>query len=177
MSVLIPPSMDEADGALPIAVMIAGAAKLARKARRRAQREAKITHCEPVCVECGAMANLVKGDAIYPHRRDLHAKNFYLCDCGAYVGCHPFTRLALGRPAGELTRKARSRAHNCFDILWRRKMRVEGCAQNVAREAAYRWLAGQLGYPEGACHVGWMTATEAHAVVALCNPYVHGKPA
>jgi hypothetical protein len=151
--------------------------KRGRDQRRRAKREALIEPCEPVCVECDKLAALVKGDRIYPHRTDLHAKNFFLCECGAYVGCHPFTRIALGRPAGPMTRRARNSAHNAFDILWRRKMRLTGCSQGEARNAAYRWLAEQLGYEQGKCHVAWMTAPEARAVVRLCDPFVHGRAA
>lgn len=146
-----------------------------RASRRRQKREARIVPCEPICVECGKLAEHVKGDRVYPHRRDLWVKNFYLCECGAYVGCHPFTRIALGRPAGPLTRAARNRAHNAFDLLWRRKMRVEQCPQEVARNAAYDWLAGLLGYPRGECHIGWMTAPEANAVVRACDPYIHRR--
>jgi hypothetical protein len=137
----------------------------------------RIQACEPLCAECGATAALVGGARIYPHRPDLYAKRFYLCDCGAYVGCHPGTEVALGRPAGPLTRKARERAHNCFDVLWRRKMRVEGVTQKVARNAGYAWLARELGYEPGKCHIGWMTAEEANRVVRLCDPHVHRRAA
>ena len=37
----------------------------------------------PRCIECGkAECSLVGGNAIYPHRRDLYEKNFWLCTCG-----------------------------------------------------------------------------------------------
>lgn len=149
----------------------------ARRERQRGKRLAKIEPIEPVCVECNAVADLVTGAEIYPRRPDLHHKRFYRCTCGAYVGCHPGTQIPLGKPAGELTRKARNRAHNAFDILWRRKMRVAGCKQNEARGAAYKWLAKSLGYEPGRCHIGWMTADEANRVVALCQPYVHPQRA
>jgi hypothetical protein len=140
---------------------------LSRAEKKRARREAKITPCEPICVECGSLAERVKGDRIYPHRPDLHVKSFYLCQCGAYVGCHPFTRIALGRPAGAETRKARNAAHEAFDRLWRRKMERDGCAQNEARGAAYGWLAGKLGVEATRCHIGWMDAPTARQVVQI----------
>lgn len=139
--------------------------------RRRERAEARITPCEPICCECGSMAERVKGDRIYPHREDLHRKNFFLCGCGAYVGCHPFTRIALGRPAGPATRKARGEAHAAFDPMWRAKMAREGCDQATARAAAYAWLAGELGYEPGLCHIAWMTAEEAGRVVEACAPF------
>jgi len=142
-----------------------------RAERKRERREAKITPCEPVCVECGRLAERVKGDRIYPHRADLHRKSFYRCECGAYVGCHPFTRIALGKPAGPATRAARNEAHRSFDALWRRKMDRDGCDQTQARNAAYAWLAEQMGLEPGCCHIGWMTADEARRVVEVCAPF------
>ncbi len=145
-------------------------ARRQRKAeKRRARAEAKVTPpTDPTCVECGSMPERVKGDAIYPHRADLHMKSFWRCQCGAYVGCHPFTRVPLGRPAGPATRAARNAAHASFDALWRRKMERDGCGQQEAREAGYAWLAQQLGYEPGKCHIAWMTAEEAARVVEVC---------
>ncbi|QFG07796.1 hypothetical protein KGB38_gp55 [Salmonella phage vB_SenS_SB28] len=45
--------------------------------------------CEVICDCCNIATRLAKGNEIYPHKQDLSALNFYLCDsCGAYVGCH-----------------------------------------------------------------------------------------
>lgn len=145
--------------------------KQRRAAKRRERREARITICEPICVECGKLAERVKGDRLYPNRPDLHPKSYFLCVCGAYVGCHPYTRLSLGRPAGPLTRQARNEAHATFDPLWRAKMAREGLPQHEAREAGYVWLAQQMGMEPGRCHIAWMTAEEARRVVEICAPY------
>lgn len=63
---------------------------------------------DPVCVECGRRGELVDGRSIYPHRPDLHAKRYYLCECGAYCGCHPNSIVPLGFPAGPETRRQRN---------------------------------------------------------------------
>ena len=110
------------------------------------------------CIECGSSANLVGGDRIYPHRRDLYHKKFWLCACGAYCGCHPGTESALGSPCGPITRKARSAAHAAFDPLWK--------GQKMDRRAAYAWLSKATGIPAERCHIGMMTADEAQSVVS-----------
>lgn len=113
----------------------------------------------PTCMECGAEARLVGGEVIYPHRRDLYAKSFWKCDCGAYCGCHPNTTNALGSPCGEGTRKARSLAHSKFDPIWR--------GGKMSRGDAYKWLAGKMKMSRKDCHIGMMTAEQAFTAVAI----------
>lgn len=124
-----------------------------------------------VCQECSQAASLVGGDKIYPHRRDLYGKRFWRCECGAYVGCHPGTEVALGTPCGPLTKAARIDAHAALDPLWRRKMARDGVPKHEARGAAYLWLAEQLGIAPEECHVGMMDADMARRVVEVCRPY------
>jgi hypothetical protein len=142
--------------------------------RRRLEREAKITAIEPLCAEegCGGLGELVRGVTIYPHRPDLHGLPFYRCPrCAAYVGCHPHTELALGRPAGPRTRKARNAAHEAFDPMWKAKAFRDAVAYSEARGAGYAWLAAELGYEPGRCHIAWMTAEEADRVTELCRRF------
>lgn len=106
----------------------------------------------PTCIECANTAKLVTGQRIYPHRRDLYSRHFYLCQCGAYCGTHKGTTRPLGYPCGPETRKARSAAHAAFDPLWR------GKSAPMRRDEAYKWLAGKLGIPRGDCHIGMMNA-------------------
>lgn len=115
----------------------------------------------PACIECGNVAVLVKGDAIYPHRPDLHHKHFYRCRCGAYCGCHPGTAQPLGYPCGPETRRARSAAHACFDPIWRNK--------EMSRPSAYAWLAKETGIDPDACHIGMMNKEQAELVVHVCK--------
>jgi len=118
----------------------------------------------PNCIECGTLATLVGGKRIYPHRPDLYHKSFYLCDCGAYCGCHPNTTTALGYPCGAETRRARSAAHEVFDPIWRRG--------SMGRADAYRWLARHLNIDPADCHIGMMTADQARQVVAIVKERV-----
>jgi len=130
----------------------------------------------PACAECGTAehVDIADGSKVYPHRPDLWAhgdqdKFWWLCQCGAYVGIHRGTLKPLGSPAGKATRDARSAAHAAFDPLWQRKMRKEGCKQQVARNKGYAWLAGQLGIDRKDCHIGMMDAPTARRVVEICQ--------
>lgn len=113
----------------------------------------------PKCQECGQRARLVGGEAIYPHRRDLFDMWFYLCQCGAYTGCHKGTQYAKGAPCGPLTRAARIRAHKAFDPLWQ--------SGKMSRSAAYRWLADAMGMRKAECHIGLMGREDVERVVQL----------
>ncbi len=106
----------------------------------------------PACPYCGDDAELVGGDVIYPHRRDLKHKRFYLCNpCGAYVGCHPNTIRPLGRLADHRLRKLKQACHAAFDPLWRP---AKAWGDHGARRKAYRWLAETMRIPESECHFG-----------------------
>lgn len=130
-----------------------------------------------VCAECGGMdAVCVSGDLIYPHRPDLHAKWFWRCACGAYVGCHRDTQKPLGTPAGPSTRKARGEAHAAFDALWKRKAARDRVSAKEARNAGYIWLAEQMGLEHADTHIGGFDAAQCAQVVALCRPYLPKPP-
>jgi hypothetical protein len=92
---------------------------------------------------CGGACEQVTGQEIYPARRDLWRKYFFLCpDCGSYVGMHP-NGTPFGVPANERTRKARRAAHLAFDWLWQNKL--------MTRSAAYRALEKETGVK----HISW----------------------
>ena len=104
---------------------------------------------------CGKEARIVGGERIYPHRRDLYARRFFLCECGRYVGAHPNGQ-PKGTPADAETRAARMLAHEAFDPLWQR-------GPFKSRGAAYRWLAERMG--KDVVHIAEMDAAEARRVV------------
>lgn len=110
----------------------------------------------PSCIECGKLTTLVDGSRIYPHRADLYSKNYWLCECGAYCGCHGTTTQPLGYPCGPETRKARSEAHTAFDQLWKSGL--------MRRASAYKALAEALGMSHRDCHIGMMDAATARRV-------------
>lgn len=128
-----------------------------------------IAYDDPRCIECREVARLVGGNVIYPHREDLFHKSFWLCDCGAYCGCHGITTRPLGFPAGAETRRARNNAHAVFDPLWR--------SGGMDRRAAYGWLAERMGLPSEQCHIGMMTAAQAREVIAHCRDRRFGAAA
>ncbi len=46
----------------------------------------------------------------------------WLCEtCGAYVGCHQNTKVALGTMANKELRDLRIKAHNKIDVYWKNK--------------------------------------------------------
>lgn len=113
------------------------------------------------CQHCGCEASLVDGSVIYPHRPDLYHKNFYLCQCGAYVGTHPGTDNPLGRPSNAELRKAKAAAHALFDPIWKNG--------EMSRRAAYGWLASELGIEKRDTHIGWFDLETANRVIEICR--------
>lgn len=122
------------------------------------------------CPYCGADAELVTGDMIYPHRPDLHSKNFWRCaPCRAWVGCHGSSENALGRLANAELRAWKARAHAAFDPLWQRKMKRESISKKKARGAGYAWLGRQLGVGADECHIGLFDIETCKRVVEICT--------
>lgn len=112
----------------------------------------------PACPYCFGPSERVTGKRIYPHRRDLHHKTFYLCEpCGAWVGCHPGGDKALGRLANAELRAAKQRVHAAFDPMWQ--------GGHMGRSQAYTWLAERLGIPKTDCHIGMFTLEQCSAAV------------
>ena len=102
---------------------------------------------------------------MYPHRRDLWSKKFFVCTpCDARVGCH-----ANGKPLGRLAdaelRTAKMRAHSAFDKLWKNG--------GMSRNDAYRWLAGKLGVKK--VHIGEMDVDECELVIRLSHEHLGGS--
>ncbi|WP_084398326.1 zinc-finger-containing protein [Henriciella aquimarina] len=112
------------------------------------------------CAECGGIPAQTTGRAIYPHRPDLFHKFFYLCGCGAYVGCHPGTEDPLGRPAHAELRKARGQVHKVLDRIWmsapnqyeRGGKLTPQQLRSMARKRTYRFLADRMKLTEDECH-------------------------
>ena len=133
-------------------------------------KRASVPMVDPICSECGAMAEQVDSADVYPHRPDLHGRVMFKCACGAYVGAHPGTDVPLGYPAGPETRRLRSQVHKLFDPLWEAKMRRDGIGKGKAREAGYEWLAAQLGIPRTDTHVSHFGADLCRRALAVLEP-------
>lgn len=135
-----------------------------------------------VCVECnGTEAGLVSGAVIYPHLPNLSRKKFWRCPCGAYVGCHPGTSEALGRPAGPETRKARGYVHAILDPLWRNApdlyppdAKAFGI-RKVARTRCYEWLADKMGLTADECHTAMFTIDQCRQAYRLLKTITYAE--
>lgn len=119
------------------------------------------------CDYCGRSAILVRGDVIYPHRKDLHELQFWSCTpCHAFVGCHKNSDAKpLGRLANAELRKAKRDAHSAFDPLWQ--------SGAITRKEAYRWLSEQLRVQPEKCHIGMFNIYMCHKVIEVCNSLTH----
>ena len=84
-------------------------------------------------------------------------------DCDASVGCHKGTKTPLGTMATSQTRKARMRAHDAFDPIWKESPRRNG------RKKAYFWLAKKLGIDFRDCHIGLFDEETCNRVVEICQ--------
>lgn len=116
-----------------------------------------------ICHYCGNETKLVTGNIIYPHRKDLKKKKFYLClPCNAYVGCHANTDKPLGIVANATLRKYKGIAHATFDPIWRNRKLMK-------RSEAYKWLAKSLGIPRSECHIGMFNVDMCKKVVTVVN--------
>jgi hypothetical protein len=111
------------------------------------------------CMECGSPSRLTDGREVFPARKDLWKKKFWVCPCGARVGCHDGTDRPKGAPGDVATRAARVEAHRVFDHLWQRG--------EMTRHEAYSWLAHRLGIPRASCHIGFMDERTALRVARI----------
>lgn len=120
-----------------------------------------ITELTPICPYCKDFSKKVKGDHIYPHRKDLHQKSFYCCDkCSAWVGCHPNTDKPLGRLADKKLRALKGKTHKYFDAIWK-----DG---HMSRKDAYAWLADAMDISQDECHIGMFDEFDCQEAADLC---------
>lgn len=103
-----------------------------------------------VCNYCGRHAELHGGLAVYPDRKDLEDRQFWVCwPCDAWVGCKKGTDEPYGELADEELREARIAAHKAFDPVWQNEL--------MTKLDAYNWLAQELGIVPSACQIGLLT--------------------
>jgi hypothetical protein len=113
-----------------------------------------------ICNHCGQPAQWHDGRAVYPDRKDLYDRRFWVCwGCDAWVGCHRNSDHALGPLAKEDLRAARSAAHRAFDPVWQ--------SGRMERSQAYDWLAQALEIPRARCHIGMLQMDECLRVSGL----------
>jgi zinc-finger-containing domain len=114
------------------------------------------------CPHCDGAVEIVNNSKIYGREYGEWPWAVLCRDCGAYVGLHPFTGIPLGMLADGPTRAARRRAKDAFNPLWQNG--------GMTRNAAYAWLARQLGITTvEECHIGWFNVSMCDRVVDVCR--------
>lgn len=119
------------------------------------------------CPYCG-------GDSEYVDSIEVYVKKsygmIYLCrPCGAYVGVHKGTNVALGRLADAFLRHWRGRAHAHFDPIWDALMKQHKLTKDVARTGAYQWLSEKMGTPMDKTHIGMFDPYDCMKIVKICG--------
>ena len=117
-----------------------------------------------VCHYCNNRAELVTGERVYPHRRDLWQKKFWFCENGhepAYVGCHGKKGRPLGILADSNLRRWKMAAHKSFDPIWR--------YGKYSRDSAYLWLSEKLEINKSDCHIGMFDVDMCKKVISAVN--------
>lgn len=129
----------------------------------------KLKHDGTTCPYCEKIASFVDSQLIYGHGH--HYGMMYVCyGCEAWVGCHRGTSKALGRLANKELREWKREAHKYFDPLWKKKIQ-QGNGKKYSRDAAYRWLANELGIKVSNCHIGMFDVVDCKKVVEICKRY------
>lgn len=116
------------------------------------------------CQYCGSAAQLVMGDKIYPHRKDLFNLKFWYCDNEhepAYVGCHRGGKKPLGTLANAELRRWKSAAHKAFDPLWNRGRK----SPKKSRASAYAWLSKVMELDAKDTHIGMFSVEQCKQVI------------
>lgn len=112
------------------------------------------------CPYCGGVVESTTGEHLYPHRKDLWRKRFFVCwPCDAYVGCHAKTGEPFGTLADAETRQARGWAHKAIDKLWGKG--------KLKRETVYAWLAREMHLPRSETHIGLFGPKQCRRVCSL----------
>ena len=123
------------------------------------------------CPYCGGKAQLRDASSIY-HSFKYKGKMF-VCEnfpkCDSYVGCHPNTTKPLGRMANKKLRTMKSKAHEYFDPLWKKRVFARKKSLSYNRTKAYQWLAEQLDLPESKCHIGLFDVDMCRKVIDVCS--------
>ena len=123
------------------------------------------------CPYCDGKAHLRDASSIY-HSFKYKGKMF-VCEnfpkCDSYVGCHPNTTKPLGRMANKKLRTMKSKAHEYFDPLWKKRVFARKKSLSYNRTKAYKWLAEQLELPESKCHIGLFDVDMCRKVIDVCS--------
>ena len=120
------------------------------------------------CCERDIDARLTDGGEIYPHRADLQALPFWICDaCRNYVGCHHKTAKRtkpLGCIPSPEIKAARKKLHAIIDPMWRSGM--------IGRKDLYAAISRDIGWDY---HTGNTRSMEEVNAVAAAVLAIHSR--
>jgi len=104
--------------------------------------------------------NLVSGEAIYPHRKDLYTLKFAQCKyCKGYVGTHRKTAIPLGSIVSKEVKTARSKIHSLIDPLWK--------SGKIRRTHLYSKISAKIGKNFHTANI--RTLQEAESIYHVCS--------
>lgn len=132
----------------------------------------------PICPYCGAVSKIVDSAALYG---GISYGFVWLCaPCHAYVGCHPGSKMPLGRLADAKLRTLKMRTHAVFDPFWMASLarlkeqmgdKLPRDAKSKARNDCYAQLAQALGIDKHVCHIGMFDAWQCRAAISVCHQW------
>lgn len=124
------------------------------------KNEIDIIPIPTTCRYCGNGVVFTSNAEIYG--REYGNGKCYLCrNCKAFVGVHTGTIIPLGTLANDALRKARNKAHNEFDKLWKQPTRI------MKRLDAYKWLSKKMGLKLEETHIALFEIEQCEKVIEL----------
>jgi hypothetical protein len=125
------------------------------------------------CPYCFKASKLIPAVYVYGYKNKLNGKYVRRCKkCDALVGCHGYSKKAMGILAKPNVRILRKKAHEEFDYIWQYKIKRENCSKKHARQLAYEWLANQLDVELEDCHISQFFEFELKETIRICSKYV-----
>lgn len=101
-------------------------------------------------IKNGSQCPYCNGLTAYVDSKVIYGKSYgmvYICrPCGAWVGVHKGTNIALGRLANESLREAKKEAHKYFNLIFE--------TGAMTRTESYDWLCGMLQIRRDETHIG-----------------------
>lgn len=96
--------------------------------------------------------------------------SFYGCkrypECHGTAALHP-NGTVKSYPADKKTAKARIKAHEWFDKLWK--------VHSMTRKQAYKWLSKKMGLSKEEAHIGFMDASMCGVLISLVREEIKVK--
>jgi len=86
-------------------------------------------------------------------------------ECTGTHSAHQKTGEPMGIPADAATKKARIKAHEAFDRLWKH-------GGPMTRDKAYRWMRTKLGLPVEKAHISMFDAAECEQLLRAVNDFL-----